>query len=116
MMSEAHTKAKDAEQVYRLYRSDPGAGVSNYLRNHYRRGRRAIREPSRKARLAHAAWRAGRDRAQSDRMRKIAIMILLLCIAIGLAVVPVLLSFDHLRLWFCLAALPVGEMIRRWND
>jgi hypothetical protein len=30
MMSEAHTKAKNAEQVYRLYRNDPGAGVSNY--------------------------------------------------------------------------------------
>lgn len=56
-----------AEKVYRQYRDDPDGGKRSYLHDHYRRGLAGIMEPSKKAKLAHAAWRAGQDKTEADR-------------------------------------------------
>ena len=55
--------------VYRLYRDHPEKGESSNLYNHYKRGLQGIHEPNKSAKLAYAAWLAGRDTAQADQQQ-----------------------------------------------
>jgi len=54
----------DVKTIYDLYMTDPEAGRSSHLHNHYRRGLLEILPPERSQQAAHAAWRAGRDTAR----------------------------------------------------
>lgn len=56
-----------AEKVFLLYCNNPDAGKGSYLYAHYLRGVEGIMEPDKGADLAHAAWRAGRNKTRMDR-------------------------------------------------
>jgi hypothetical protein len=63
-MGETRWTKNDAEKVYRQYLTDPAAGKSKYLHDHFRHGLAGMAEPLKSQVLAHAAWRAGREAAR----------------------------------------------------
>jgi hypothetical protein len=54
------------EKVYRFYRDTPKPPARGHLYDHYKRGLAGIMEPSKTAKLAHAAWQAGRDKKTEE--------------------------------------------------
>lgn len=58
-----------AQKVYEAYRDEPEKYESSNLFNHYKRGLAGLDGPSKKQALAHAAWRAGREKFEQSQNR-----------------------------------------------